>query len=249
MEETISLKEIMETVKKRLVMILVMTSLAAAAAGGVTYFLMTPMYQATTQILINQTESENQEMITSGDIRTNMDLIGTYNVVMISPRIIEPTLDELGLERSTGALRNQITVNNEGNSQVVNITVEDESPVMAANIANMLASVFQEEITDIMNVNNVSILSFAEPASNPTSPNPQLNIAIAIVVGLMAGVGLAFLFEFLDQSIRTEDDVAKELGLPVLTSVPHIDESRVNSNASGVESYTRANKGREQHGA
>ena len=249
MEETISLKEIMETIRKRLMMIVLVTVAAVALAAGVSYFLLTPMYQSTTQILVNQTESENQEMITSGDIRTNMDLIGTYNVVLTSPRILEPTLEELGLERSKGDLQNQITINNEGESQVVNINVEDESPVMAANIANVIANVFQEEITQIMNVDNVSILSFAEPAENPTSPNPTLNMAIAMVVGLMAGVGIAFLLAFLDQSIRTEDDVARELDLPILTTVPHIDSSQIKVNATRVNDYTRAKKGREQHGA
>ena len=79
-------------------------------------------------------------------------------------------------------------------SQVVNVTVQDPDPQMAANIANTTAEVFQKEIVNLMNIDNVNILAKANIGENPSpvKPQPLLNIAIALVVGLMAGVGLRF---------------------------------------------------------
>lgn len=248
MEETISLREIIDTLKKRLWLIIGITMAAVALSAAASYFLLTPTYDASTQILVNQSAEEGQHY-TSGELQTNIDLINTYNVIITSPAILEPTLEELGLDRSQGSLRNQISVSAEGDSQVVLVTVEDEDPALAVQIANTLALVFQRDIVDIMSVDNVSILASAELGEEPSpvSPNPTLNMAIAFVVGLMAAVGLAFLLEFLDNTIKTEEDVEKHLQIPVLASISTIDASKVS--AEDLTPSRRSRTGRETYGA
>ena len=60
----------------------------------------------------------------------------------------------------------------------------------------------------------------AEPATIPYSPKVLLNMILGTLVGLIVGVGLAFLIEYLDTSIKTMDDVESLLGVPVLAVVP-----------------------------
>ncbi|MCT8140339.1 capsular biosynthesis protein [Anaerobacillus sp. CMMVII] len=227
MEETISLKELFETIKKRLLMILLITVAAVAVAGVISYLVLTPVYQSSTQLLVNQSKSD-QQSYTQSDIRSNIELINTYNEIMKTPIILDKVIDELGLTRSTGALNGQISVRSQGNSQVVAITVLDPDPALAVQIANKVATVFQREIIAIMNVDNVSILSEAKLAENPTpvKPNPKLNMAIAFVVGLMIGVGLAFLLEYLDNTIKTERDIEQHLGIAVIGSIPTFELDR-----------------------
>nr|WP_102348376.1 Wzz/FepE/Etk N-terminal domain-containing protein [Bacillus sp. Marseille-P3661] len=222
--EEISLKEIFQTLKKRLWLIISLACIAAIASAIISFFVLTPIYQSSTQILVNQAKSE-QAIYNVNDIRTNIELINTYNVIIKSPVILDKVIEELELNRSYGQLNSQITVGSENNSQVVAITVQDPDPVMAAKIANTTATVFQRDIVNIMNVDNVSILAQADEGGNPSpiKPRPTLNIAIAIVVGLMAGVGLAFLLEYLDNTIKSEQDVERILDLPVLGTVTVID--------------------------
>lgn len=246
MEETISLREIYVTLKKRLVMIVILAVLAVAAVAIYSYYFVTPMYQTSTQILVNQSKEEGQ-FVTSGDIRTNMDLINTYNVIITSPRILDHVREELQLERSADRLRGQITVGSERNSQVIYLQVQDADPAMAAVIANTTASVFEREIVDIMSVDNVSILSSAEVPGSPVSPNPQLNMAIALVVGLMAGVGLAFLLEFLDNTVKSEDQLEQLLGVPTLGTISRINENNVEMKKLAATKSSRT--GRENIGA
>ena len=91
-------------------------------------------------------------------------------------------------------LESKITVSSEQDSQVVTIAVRDTDAKRAAVMANAVASVFQDKITAIMNVDNVSILSKAEASDSqsPAEPNRKLNIAIAFAAGLLGGIGLAF---------------------------------------------------------
>lgn len=222
--EEISLHEIFLTIKKRLRMIISITTAAAIISALISFFLLTPIYQSSTQILVSQEKSE-QAAYNVGDIQTDIQLINTYNVIIKSPAILDKVVQELNLDRTAEQLNNQITVGSENNSQVVSITVEDPDPNTAAEIANTTAKVFKRDITTIMNVNNVSILAQAKVGENPSpiKPQPLLNIAIAIVVGLMVGVGIAFLLEYLDKTIKTEQDIEKTLGLPVLGAITIID--------------------------
>ncbi|MFE3976617.1 MULTISPECIES: YveK family protein [unclassified Peribacillus] len=222
MEETISIKDIFKTLKKRWKLIMLLTLIAALISGSISYFLLTPVYQSSTQILVNQKQSENQ--LDSTQIRSNIDMINTYSVIIKSPAILEKVIDELELDQSVDQLSGKITINSQENSQVFSLTVQDTNPAKAVEIANTVSSIFQKEIKDIMNVDNVSILAKAEIKENPApvKPNPLLNIAIAVVVGLMAGIGLAFLLEYMDNTIKDEDDIEKLLELPILGSIQKI---------------------------
>jgi capsular polysaccharide biosynthesis protein len=223
MEETISLRELMETIKKRIQLILLITLTAIIVSGGVSFFLLTPVYQSSTQLLVNQSKSD-QPAYNIGEIQTNLQLINTYNVIMKSPAILEKVISDLKLDMTAAQLNDKLTVASEKDSQVINLSVQDTDPKKTALIANKTAEVFQEEIVKIMNVDNVSVLAKAEVGEDqsPIKPKPLLNIAIAMVVGLMIGIGLAFLLEFLDNTVKTEQEVEKLLGLPVLGSITRI---------------------------
>jgi capsular polysaccharide biosynthesis protein len=237
MEETISLRELFETLKKRLALIIMVTMIATATSGVVSYFFLTPIYQASTQILVNQSKSE-QQMYNWNEVQTNIQLINTYSVIIKSPAILELVIKELDLDQTVTELQEKIQVASEKDSQVATITVEDPDPKHAADIANTIASVFKQEIVKIMNVDNVTILSKAEVGDHPTpvKPKPVLNMAIAFVVGLMTGVGIAFLLEYLDNTIKTEQDIEKLLELPVLGVISTIDieqeQTKVKTSAS-----------------
>ncbi len=227
MEETISLKEIFDTLKKRFSIILIITLTAVLISGIVSFFFLTPVYQNSTQILVNKS-SQDQNMYNVNDVRTNLELINTYNVIIKSPAILDKVAKKVDSGLTYDQLNEKITVQSENQSQVVTISVQDEDPKQAVAIANTTAEVFKNEIATIMNVNNVSILAKATVKENqsPVKPNPMLNIAIALVVGLMAGVGLAFLLEYLDNTLKTEQDIEKSLGLPVLGVITTIDLSK-----------------------
>ena len=223
MDETISLQDLFKTLKKRAILILLTMLLAVAAAAVTSFFLLTPIYQASTQILVNQQKVE-QNQFNTPYIQANLQRINTYNVIITSPAILSKVIEQLDLNTTPAALKGKITVNSAQNSQVVNVSVEDPEPYMAVDIANTTAEVFQEEILKLMNVDNVNILSPAVLSDNPTpiKPDPFLNMAIAAVIGLMIGVGIAFLLEYLDTTVKTEQDIEEFLDLPILGLVSPI---------------------------
>src|SRR5690606_35655337 len=97
----------------------------------------------------------------------------TYNVIIKSPRILDIVIDQLDLNMSAGQLMSKISVQSERNSQVVNVSVQDPDPTQAVLIANTVAEVFQTEIVELMNVDNVNILTRAEMSENATPVKPK----------------------------------------------------------------------------
>ena len=206
-------------------MILVIAFGVAIVSAIISFFFMTPIYQSSTQILVNQKKQEGA-MIQAGEVQTNIQLTNTYKVIIKSPVILDQVNEKLNLNMTAQALTGKINVANEKDSQVISVTAEDKDPKLARDIANATADVFKGEVAKIMNVDNVTVLSKAEVAENqsPIKPRPMLNVAIAFIVGLMAAVGLAFLLEYLDNTVKKEEDVENLLGLPVLGIVARMDE-------------------------
>ncbi|MDA2513001.1 YveK family protein [Bacillus paranthracis] len=229
MEETISLKELFHILKKRLAMILVIAFGAAIVSAIISFFFMTPIYQSSTQILVNQ-KKQDGAMIQAGEIQTNIQLTNTYKVIIKSPVILDQVKGNLNLSSTVQELTEKIDVTNEKESQVISVTAEDKNPKLARDIANATADVFKSEVAKIMNVDNVTVLSKAEVSENqsPIKPRPMLNVVIAFIAGLMASVALALLLEYLDNTVKKEEDVENLLGLPVLGIVARMDEEITN---------------------
>ncbi|MGG3571852.1 Wzz/FepE/Etk N-terminal domain-containing protein [Bacillus gobiensis] len=228
MEQTISLKEIFLILRKRLALIVLVTFAATLLSFFVNYFYLTPTYQASTQLLVSQTRSD-EPRFDYNEIQTNLELINTYSVIIKSPVILEKVKEDLNLDESVDSLNSMITVSSENESQVIRLSVESSNFEQATEIANKVGEVFQAEVKNIMNIDNVSVLSEAQQDSNPVpvSPRRTLNIAIAFIVGLMAGVGLTFILEYFDNTIKSENEIETLLKVPVLGLVSNVSKKSI----------------------
>ncbi|MGI1799516.1 YveK family protein [Priestia sp. TRN 1309] len=250
MGETISLRELFAVLRKRLWLIVLITIIAATVSAAISFFVLTPVYQSKTQILVNQAKSDEQLYNTQA-VQTNIQLINTYNDIITSPAILDKVIKELKLDESATSLKGQIQVTSAEYSQVAQITVQDTSAKRATDIANTTAAVFQKEVPKIMNVDNVSVLSKATvgESASPIKPQPLMNVAIAIVVGLMAGIGLSFLLEYLDNTVKTEQDIENILGLPVIGVVTNIKDVPKPTNVSRSDVAARVPQRGETYGS
>jgi len=181
------------------------------------YFVFKPIYAADTQLLLNQ-KTNGQAPYSWDSIETDIQLINTYNVIIKSPAIIDKVIEELKLTISEGELVDKISIYNEAESKVINISIEDESYPQAVEIANKLAEVFMEEIPSLMSIDNINILSKAKMIENPApvKPSKLLNISIAAVLGFMLGLGLTILLELLNTKVKTESEIEELLNYPIL---------------------------------
>ncbi|HEU4963697.1 MAG TPA: Wzz/FepE/Etk N-terminal domain-containing protein [Bacilli bacterium] len=224
-------------IRQRLKLILTLTAVAVLAAGLVSFFVLKPEYEATATILV-QSKSGNDQ-VAYNDVLVGQKLVKTYSEILKSRQIAEDVRQHLGLDLSNQQLLNKVRVTAANDSLVTSITVTDTKPEQAVAIANGFAQSFYANLGNIMKIDNVSILDEAKLPEHPAPvrPKPYLNMAIAFVLGLMAGVGLAFLLEFLDNTVKREEEIEELLGLPVLgvIALMDTDEKKGKKASKGVK--------------
>src|SRR5699024_1965701 len=212
MEEEISLVELFGILKKHIQMIVLTTVFTAVIAAIYTFFLVTPKYQSSVEMLVSHSSDSAAQNVTQQDINTSIQLINTYSDIIRNDVILDPVIEELDLDMTAKKLRENISVQTENNSQVFSIQVQNENPYHASEIANTTADFFQKEIYEIMNVDNVTVISNAVPNTNPISPNNLLNIVIGILLGGMIGIGIVFVRELIDNTVKTEEQAEQITG-------------------------------------
>ena len=230
MEETVSLDEIFQLLKKKLALIISMLILGTIISTVVTLFVITPKYSATTQLVVQTKGSDSN--INTDKINSNLLLINTYKDLVKSKAVTEKTKDQLVKDGMTGIsedfLSHAISVEQNQNSQLFSIKAVTTDPIKSATIANTVSEIFQQEAVVMTDTDKVSIASKAIPNNQPISPNKKVNIAIGAVLGLIVGVMLALLSELFNRTVKTEDYLSDKLGLPVLGIVPLMSDREMN---------------------
>lgn len=218
MEDEISLNELFSIVKNRIVLILSLGILGLLVSASYTFFVVTPTYQSTTQLLVNRAADESVG-VQLNDINTNIRMIDTYKDIISGPVILEDVKRNLNTDLTVSEIKSMISVNANANSQVFTLTITAEDPILAAELANEIALTFQNNISEIMNVENVSIISEANVNPSPVSPNIVMSLILGLLIGVMIGLAIAFLQYFMDNTIKGPDFINENIGWTDLGSV------------------------------
>ncbi|MDK9877467.1 YveK family protein [Staphylococcus equorum] len=217
MESTLDLTKILRILKNNLKLLIILPLVCLLISAIVTLFFLDEEYQASTQVLVNQKESDSQMM--AQEVQSNIQLVNTYSEIVKSPRILDKVSKELNRKYSASELSSMLTVTNQAKSQLLNIDVVSKSGKDSEKIANKLAEVFSDEVPDIMNVDNASILSTADDTTKQVAPKTMINLVMGIVIGLIIALIIIFIKEIFDKRIKSETDVENELEIPVLGSI------------------------------
>ncbi|MGM7721152.1 YveK family protein [Metabacillus sp. Hm71] len=199
----INLKEVLQVLKRYVWIIIFLTIFTTSAGAYYSFTTYTPMYQATSRIIIGADAS----------------LITTLKVIIQDTTVLEKVVNKLELSYPPEVLSNKITVGSIENSQVVTITVLDSNPEQAATLANAVAETYKEEIPKIMDFKDVKRLSDAKVNPIPINQDRNKTVIIGFIGGIVIGIGIAFLLDSLNNSVRKEYEVEELLGIPVLGSV------------------------------
>lgn len=221
MEETIDLREYFAIIKKRSWIIALITTISIIVSSVISFFILKPVYQANATLIVNTEKNEETQVITGDQFNVTQKLAVTYGEIITSRSVINPVIKNLSLEETYDELVKKITVSPVKDTQIINISVQDINPKKARDIANEIPEVFTKEAKRITKANSVEVIDKAITPIEPVKPNKKMNVAIAAVLGIMIGLFVVFLIEYLDNKIRTPQDIEKQLGLPLLGVIPN----------------------------
>jgi capsular exopolysaccharide synthesis family protein len=199
--------------------LLILMPLLAGLAGYFGSMQLPQVYEATTTVLVNQTQAPG--VIQYNDILTSERLTSTYAQLVERRQILTQVVGRLNLTLSEERLKEKIRVSPVRNTQLLQIAAEDEDALLAAAIANTTARVFISDnaAQTGSRPGTVSIAEEADVPRAPAKPNLLLNAALAFVSAFLAAAAIALVFEYLDDTVKTARDVEFLSGLPTLGQI------------------------------
>lgn len=219
-EIELDLRELIQIIQRRLWFIVLATVLAVSIGGIVSFFIMEPVYKASTTIMVGKPADYIEgNQLQVQDLNLNQRLARTYGEIVKSRKVSGDVISQLKLDFTPQQLKDKTSVDLVKDTEFITISVTDTDPERAAVIANKMAEVFRIRVMDIMKVDNVQVLDDAIVPTSHIKPRPKLNMAIAGVLGMMISIFVVFLLEYLDSTIKTPEDIEKYLGLSVIGTI------------------------------
>lgn len=190
-----------------------------------TFMFITPKYKSYTSLVLAKSDSTSEDAkdtstITQTDITLNQKLVSTYSELIKSKNVLREVIKNLNINEDEESLKRNITVSAVKDTELIQITVTNYYPDRASDIANEIAKVFTKKVGEIYHINNVYIVDEAESSYTPCNINHVKDILIFIVVGFVVSIAYVLIVNLLDTTIKTAEDVEKQLEVTVLASIP-----------------------------
>ena len=203
----IDLLELLFEFKKRAWVIILAAVLGCLGAGAYSRLILTPVYTSTAMVYVLSKETT---LTSLADLQIGSQLTKDYSVMITSRPVLEQVIKNQGLNMTYGQLKARIRISNPADTRILNMTVSDTDPVRAKAIADEVANASSDYIGDIMEM-------------VPASPSIKKNAALGGLACIAAACGVITLKVIMNDTIRSEEDVGKYLGMSVLASVPDDD--------------------------
>jgi capsular polysaccharide biosynthesis protein len=231
----INLKQYFQIIKKRLwlvVLIVLLSTILTAIYSTSNY---RPLYQASTKLIVNiigEKDQMGKEQIDFGAIGINLALMNTYKEIIKTPAIMDKVVQRYpDIHLSSEQLSYITNVADSHETQVMTIVVQYYSHEQAVQIVNAVSDVFQSEIPKIMKIDNITILNRAKVQEDPVPLNKKSNqyIILSFVASLLLSIGLIFVLDSLDDTLKTDQEIRELLDLPTLAFIPRTKKKELKS--------------------
>lgn len=218
--EEINIRDFLNYLKKY---VLVIAAVALVLVIGVFVYdksIKKPLYTTyTTIILTKSNEAQTGTTITQNDILLNQKLVETYSKIIKSKLVLEQVISETGVTYTTEELSENVSVEAYENTEMLKISVTDQDPELAANIANSIAQVFSGEIAKIYQINNISVVDVAVTPEEVSNNTLKRDLLIALFISIFGTIGVVFVVYYFDDTVKLTDDLEEEIGMPVVAKV------------------------------
>ena len=216
-EMEIDLLELFQVLLQKAWAIILCMVIGAGLAFAGTKMLLTPKYSASSQIYIL---TKTTSVTSLADIQMGAQLTVDFEVLAKSRPVVEEVIDELNLDYTYEELVGMITTLNPSDTRILKMTVENEDPNLAKEIANAMAEVTAERVAYIMTTDKPKIVEEAVTPEKPSSPSTVKNTALGGILGAVLAMGIIVIIYLMNDTIQTEEDVRKYLDLNTLAALP-----------------------------
>lgn len=223
-EIEIDLREIFYVLRSRVLAILLAGILFAGAAAAWSFFLATPSYQATSKLYIL---TQSTSITSLADIQVGSSLAMDYMELITSRPVVNQVKRNLDLDFENEVITEEmISIENPDNTRIIKISISSDDPEVSADMANEFAKVAKRKISEIMQTDEPTMVETAIVPQDPVKPKKVMNIVLGFILGLFLSALAVIVLHVLNDSIRSQDDIERYLGLNTLGVVPYTGEKK-----------------------
>lgn len=222
-EQGIGLEELVNSLKKRWLMIITIALITTIISATLSFFVIKPKYEASIKVFIGKDESEDK-VYDQNDVVMYQKLMKTYSEVIKTKDLVSDALSNTSFNLETEDVLKNLSVVIVEDTQILQIKYESNNAEESEVVIQQVAYEFIKSSKELVPNGNIKIIDAAELPEKPVSPNKAINIAIAFFLGLIGGMGLSFLLEFLDKTIKTKNELEIEFDIPVIGVIHNIDK-------------------------
>lgn len=206
-----------EALKKRMIIIILMGLIGASLSYVVTKTFITEKYRADKSMLILTTSSERETLY---DVQMGKQLTDDYKALITCRPVLNKVLENVNSNISYTQLKSMIHIENPENTRMLIVMVYHENPLVAYQLVNEIVTVGADYIAETLDTTTPKIIEDSVVPSAPSSPNVTKNVILGFAIGFILCCMIIVMYTLMDDTIKTEEDVEKYLGLPTLSSVP-----------------------------
>lgn len=215
-EMEIDLLEIVRVLLSRIWLILLVGVVLAGGTGVYCKFIATPIYTSTTQLCVLGSSTG----VSLSNLTIGTQLTQDYIVVVQSRPVVEKVIQDLELDMTYEELLDATTVDTPADTRILSISVTNPDPALAKQIVDQYAQVSSKRISELMDVNEPSVLEEGYVAEKKTSPTTTQNVMIAGILGILLAAAIVIIRHVLDDTIQSSEDIERYLGLNTLGILP-----------------------------
>lgn len=216
-EEEIDLVWLFYALLKKLWLIIAVAVVCACGMAGYTRFRVEPTYTSTSTMLVLTKETT---LTSLADLQIGSQLTKDYTVLITSRPVLDQVIENLDLKMSYKQLKSMVSIDNPEDTRILSISVTTNDAQQAKEIVDELSTVSSAFIGDKMEVTPPKVIEQGEATGTKTGPNLTKNTMIGFLAGALVVCVIIVVLELLNDSIQTEEDVEKYLGIPALAVVP-----------------------------
>jgi capsular exopolysaccharide synthesis family protein len=221
------LEKLIWIIKSKLNLMILAALIGAVIAGGVGTLTQSSTYKADVTFYVYSNPdyaTETGVNLSSSDITQASTLLASYMQILYSNTFLEKVIETTGLEKyTTEKLKKEISATSVSNTAVFKVSVYDDNPINAMNIANAISELAPAEIIGIVKSGGIEVL---DEAQLPTEPYSSTSIFMYALLGAAAGFMLvamiAVLKGMLNTTIRRQYEIEDMFNIPILGVVPLI---------------------------
>ncbi len=240
-EIEIDVLELFHVLLDKIWVIILAGAVAALAVVAATILFITPQYQSTTKMYVLSKQDSNT--LTSQDMQTSLSLTKDYAELIKSRTVTEGVITQLNLDMTHEQLLSKMTVDSATDTRILSISVRDADPYVACEIANAIRDVAANHIKNVMDIDAVNVVETANIPENKISPSIKKNGLVGGVAGVAIAIAIILITYLSNDTIKTQEDVERYLGLSTLGTIPMTEADRKNKNKKKHKKQKRS-KGR-----